>query len=458
MAKKKIIKKIAFHIIKLTSAILSITALLILCVLFSPWKIWITHQAEDALSAQGIENPKLTIKAITPNTIIVKDITIGTDRPISLSDLEIGYDFQSLWTGRLNSLSLKGLDLSVSQSDHGWQVQGFSMPTAQNPNAASNPNIPMSRAQMAALPFNALTIEDSHFSIFNNDMKINAPFSAFLGHDISFTSDQIEIQYGSLELSASNASLEMNLNDSDTEWIGTWSVADISSSSMTSIAAKGELALDTNGINISGDLKTKDKSGMIAKFALNYEFANPEKMMLTINSASMPWGGGIISVKNITVPVFGTKAITMPVQTKNVSINDVMSMMTGEYVRATGTISGMIPVIIGRDGVISVDNGSLKANEQGQLSMPPELIPGQGEQIELTRQILKDFQYNILDINIEKINANKISVLLAIKGNNPDMYNGREVHLNVRLSGDLLEIIRSNAMLILQPETLIKQK
>lgn len=458
MAKKNITKKIVFSLIKLTSFTLSVVALLVLCVLFSPWKTWVAHQAEDALRAQGLENPQLTIKAITANTIIINDITIGTDRPIRLSDLEIDYDLKSLWQGRLNSLNLKGLNLSINQSEQGWQIQGFAMPATSNPNDTSNPNIPMSRAQMDALPFNALTIDESYFSIANNDMQVSAPFSASLGRNVSFASDHLNIEYGSLRFNISNTALSMHLNDNDTGWVGNWTVRDISSPSTPSITASGTFTLDANGIKILADLKAKDENGITAKLTIDYAFTAPKKMMLTINSASMPWGGGTISVKNITVPVFETKAIIMPVQTKNVSIDDLMQMMTGEYVRATGTISGTIPVIIGRDGTISLGNGGLKANNHGQLSMPPELIPGQGEQIEMTRKILKDFQYNILDISIKKINANKISVLLAIKGNNPDMYNGREVNLNIRLSGDLLEIIRSNAMLILQPETLMKQK
>ena len=458
MMKKNLINKIVVNTLKITSFTLSMAALLILCFLISPWKSWVSRQAEKALSEQGFENPKLTIKAVTPDTIILKDITIGTDRPIRLTNLAIGYDINSLLDGSLNNLNLGGLDLFLTKGELGWHVPGFSMSVSKNPNDTGSQNIPMTKAEMELLPFDVVTIRDSNLTISDGDMHIEAPFSASIGHNVSMTSDMIDIEYGEMQVSASNVSLSAHLNDNSTGWSGMWSVADISSSAMTSMSASGTLKLDAIGVKFSGELKAKDESGITAKFTISNNFASPDKVLLTLNSAIMPWAGGLISVKNIDVPVFGTKPITMPIYTQNVSIDDVMRVITGEYVSATGTISGTIPVTIRRDGIISIGDGHLKGNDQGKLSMPPDLIPGQGEQIKMTREILENFQYKFLDINTEKINDNKISVLLAIKGNNPDMYNGREVHLNVRLSGDLLDIIRSNVMLILQPEKFMNKK
>ena len=90
--------------------------------------------------------------------------------------------------------------------------------------------------------------------------------------------------------------------------------------------------------------------------------------------------------------------------------------------------------------------------------MPPDVIPGGGQQIEMTRNILKNFNYNQLQVDISEEGADRIAILLALKGSNPKVQNGRAVHLNVRLGGDVLEFIRSNVIMITQPETLFRQE
>ena len=90
--------------------------------------------------------------------------------------------------------------------------------------------------------------------------------------------------------------------------------------------------------------------------------------------------------------------------------------------------------------------------------MPPDVIPGGGQQIEMTRNILKNFNYNQLQVDISEEGADRIAILLALKGSNPNVQNGRAVHLNVRLGGDVLEFIRSNVIMITQSQSLFRQE
>ena len=71
---------------------------------------------------------------------------------------------------------------------------------------------------------------------------------------------------------------------------------------------------------------------------------------------------------------------------------------------------------------------------------------------------MKNFNYNQLQVDISEEGAGEIVILLALKGSNPNVQNGRAVHLNVRLGGDVLEFIRSNVIMITQPETLFRQE
>ena len=202
-----------------------------------------------------------------------------------------------------------------------------------------------------------------------------------------------------------------------------------------------------------------DKTNQInISFVFEYPFAEPEAATMKIIKATIPWGNGLISTSNAIVSILAKGKITLPVYINKVSVDEVMKIMTGEYVKATGTISGQVPVIIDRRGNVSLGKGSLKADQDGSLSMPPDVIPGGGQQIEMTRNILKNFNYNQLQVDISEEGADRIAILLALKGSNPKVQNGRAVHLNVRLGGDVLEFIRSNVIMITQPETLFRQE
>ena len=76
----------------------------------------------------------------------------------------------------------------------------------------------------------------------------------------------------------------------------------------------------------------------------------------------------------------------------------------------------------------------------------------------MTRNILKNFNYNQLQVDISEEGADRIAILLALKGSNPNVQNGRAVHLNVRLGGDVLEFIRSNVIMITQSQSLFRQE
>jgi len=135
----------------------------------------------------------------------------------------------------------------------------------------------------------------------------------------------------------------------------------------------------------------------------------------------------------------------------------LMQTLTGSRVSATGTMSGNIPVIIRPDGSYTLGKGQLKADSNGSMSMPSEIIPGDTEQMDLVREILGNLHYSVLSASVYTSGKQGVVVRLALEGNNPDVYGGRAVKLNVNLTGDILDFIQQNAMLLTKPEQLLKQ-
>ena len=134
-----------------------------------------------------------------------------------------------------------------------------------------------------------------------------------------------------------------------------------------------------------------------------------------------------------------------------------MQILTRERVSATGSVSGDLPLIIERNGNFSFGKGKLQADSPGTITLPPDAIPGDNAQIAMTRDILKNFHYKILSLSISSGMDGKTPILITLEGNNPDMYNGKPVKINVRLSGDVLNLIRQNVLFLTDPKSILKQ-
>jgi hypothetical protein len=216
------------------------------------------------------------------------------------------------------------------------------------------------------------------------------------------------------------------------------------------------MSIDERGITGTGALTDATK-GYTASFHAGYNLVDSAKSQLTVDQVIIPFQSGVISAAKIAVPLNGDKPITVNTKVQKVSIDALLQKLTGERVSATGTVSGSVPIIVKRDGSFMVGKGSLQADGEGQIQMPGDVIPGDNQQVALVRQILEDLHYKVLTAAVETNGDKGITVHLSLEGNNPDVYGGRPVKLNVNLTGDLLDFIRQNAMLITNPEKLLEQ-
>ena len=448
-------KSIGTKFIKFLLFVSYTLGIVLIILVLSPWKSWTGGYLEQTLSQQGLDNPKLTIDQITSTTLSLRDISAG-GHALNIKNLEAYFTPEMLQAGRVRDVLLDGLHLSAVQTDEGWQIDGLNFKPSQGD--AKGAAIPLNREALDQLPFETVIVTNSHADISGAGWSMGVPFSVTMHKDIEAAAQNINFKYGKTSVDIGDFSLSAALNGDDHGWSGTWSIKNLSVPAVTIMDAQGVFSFNGEVLSITGDAKATDVSKAKGSFAFKYDFDAPEKAALTLRKVSMPWGGGTILSNTINIPVFSKGKVRLPVYISKVSVNELMKVMTGEYVRATGTLSGSLPVIVARDGTVSLGSGELKTNQKGRLSMPPDVIPGQGKEIDMTRDILRNFQYEDLKVGVTQEGADNISVLLALKGNNPDMYNGRAVHLNVRLGGDVLDFIRSNVMMMTQPETLFTQE
>lgn len=241
-------------------------------------------------------------------------------------------------------------------------------------------------------------------------------------------------------------------------WQGTWQTGAIevkgAALPVPPLTGKGSLSWQNPHAALSGTLASADNAYRAA-FALDY----PDRAgaILRIGEAAAPWNGGVVSLTDAAMPLNGEAPIILPLRLQRVSLGALMQAATGSRAAATGAVSGTLPLRVGRDGALAFQHGALKADEAGTITLQPDAIPGDNAQVALVREVLQNFHYSEFSMGVDSGKDNKLSMLLSLQGNNPDVYNGRQINLNVHLTGDVIEMLQQSVASFDDPKQLLKQ-
>jgi hypothetical protein len=236
-------------------------------------------------------------------------------------------------------------------------------------------------------------------------------------------------------------------DEHDEKFIGEWEIKQINISDaplpIAPLSGKGKLELAAGILHVTGDISSKDAITK-ASFTLNYSITetqatndNNHTAILTVKNFTLPWSEGTLSAQDIAMPLHAKTPINIPLKVKSVSLNSLLALATNNRGSATGLVSGTLPLTIERDGKFILKKGALQAEKNGKIMLSPDMIPSTAPQVAMLREVLANFNYELLNIKITSANNKQISLSLSVQGNNPDLYNGRAIKLNVNLTGDL---------------------
>lgn len=271
-------------------------------------------------------------------------------------------------------------------------------------------------------------------------------------------------------LEAERASVEGSGNLLTKTGGGQWHISGIhikaGETALPVLVGEGPLTLDSNHLTAEGEFKSAD-GNVRASFNLNLSFRAPEKSQLKLITATMPWNKGRLSTRNVVILLNDKKDITLELLVEHVPVGALMQMLTGAETPATGVVSGTIPLTIKADGSLDFGASRLETKGPGIITLKPETIPGDNEQIMLVRDIMKNLHYTVLSIALQPgtqinqktgVKKRALAVLLTLEGNNPDVAGGRPVKLNVQLNGDVLNLIQQSLLSLVDPSLFLKQE
>jgi hypothetical protein len=268
----------------------------------------------------------------------------------------------------------------------------------------------------------------------------------------------LAFKQGDVTITIDGLDAQIDAGSPGTGMHGAWTLRNIAISGLPVplpvMQGNGQFSLD-EVLSLKGKIQSADAKHS-AMFGLDYPVRGAGVPTLTLANAQLPWSGGVIRLGQVVAEINSREPLVIPVLVEQVSLAALLQQAVGEGASATGVVSGQIPLTIGRDGAIMLQNGSLKTSHKGLLSLPPSVIPGDHPQVDVVREILKQFHYDDISLTMRSDNPKKLSMLLSLKGSNPDVYNGRQVNLNVNLTGDLLDLIRQGMVTIVDPKQLLK--
>ncbi len=304
-----------------------------------------------------------------------------------------------------------------------------------------------------SIGFSKITIKDIALGELKlPDLAVGySPLELVSGNFRDLHTSNISFRKDNLEITLKNVEASLAPDDKNEKFVGDWKIAEIlvagAPISVPPLAGKGKLELEAGTLLASGDIASSDAKTSVS-FALSYPTDDADAAILTIKQAKMPWSEGEISVSKIALPLYAKTPIALNLVVKSVSLNSLLAAATSNKASGTGLVSGTIPIIISRDGTFTLKKGELRAENAGTIKLAPEVIPSDAAQVSLLREVLQDFHYSQFSMGVESDDNKQLLMSLSLDGNNPAVYNGRVVKLNIRLSGDVIELVKQSMEII----------
>ncbi len=427
---------------------------------FAPWKAWLETRLVKMLESQGLQSVHLTLDHVGLTGLTIKDMTIGDNPPVTLSNFALDYSLSDLLNGQALGLSVSGLSFDMHKTGNAWIVGGFALQSAETGQAKPF-YLPVSESFFG---FNRAEMKDSVLRFSAEQWNVQIPLNAAWANDpeprISARSLGPSYKYAAINLLADEISLEASLDANQKQWNGTWTARNIKVSGLDTevplLRGQGAMMAHANRIELEGRVEDSTQA-YNAVFRLDYPLDAPDKATLKITETRVPWHGGAVKAQEIHVSLGSAAPQRIAMQLERISAAALMKQLTGEQASATGTLSGALPITIGTNGDISIHAGTLKADDPGTIALSPEAIPGDNAQITLLRDVLKNFYYSMLSIDVDSEKDGKIAVTMSLEGKNPDMHEGRPVKINVRLTGDVLSFVQQNMLSLTNPKKFLEQ-
>ncbi len=247
------------------------------------------------------------------------------------------------------------------------------------------------------------------------------------------------------------------------------------------IAAKGPVLIDKNGVTSQIALTLKNLSGKLGPIALRnlnavVEIDKPwplttaadQVVSIELADVGLPLTNGLVrfkiddgetlSLKQSQLEMMSGKVTLDPVTLKlgapaqqillnvdKIALGRLFELFAIAGLTGDGVLSGKIPVTLFPAG-LAIDHAKLTAGGPGTLkynqNQAPAALANAGDSVKMALSALSDFHYDKLEIDLDRKATGDTELGLHIAGRNPSFYNGYPVEFNLSVAGRLDEALR----------------
>lgn len=433
-----------------------------LALLVLPWRSALEGQLKHMLVEAGVQHVDFSLTGFNLHGLVLENINIGQSAPLSIHKLTAAYNLSQK---QLSTVTLDGLILEAKQESGTWTIAGLKSLPTQNASISAPLALPTTTADIKNIPLAQLAVTNSKIHIATTAFDALVPFRFGWQRDmapqLTYHGTGLRLQQQAFSVMTGDADLALTLDSAQQQWQGPWQVKDIALSGLDQpiplLNAAGTVLVSDHRLEVNGTFKSDDGTYRVdVAYTLPLSTQAAPAPSLIIRNLALPWNGGTIAMTDMAIPLQNKQPINVTLRLQDIPIDILLQQLTGKQASATGVVTGTLPLSILPDGTVAIKAGVLKALQPGKISLSPEAIPGDNDQIALLRDVLKNLHYNLLALDVDSDPQKKLGVTLRLEGMNPDVYGGKPVKLNVHLSGDVLDLIKTN-LLLFNPLNLIKQ-
>ena len=124
-------------------------------------------------------------------------------------------------------------------------------------------------------------------------------------------------------------------------------------------------------------------------------------------------------------------------------LDQLLELAGYDAVKGTGTISGLLPLDVNKAG-ITMERGMLAAKAPGGVfSYTTEVAAGTNIAMVQVIDALKNYHYSVFQLEADYLDNGDLELAMVLRGNNPDLQQGRPIHLNLNVTDNIPTLLKS---------------
>lgn len=193
---------------------------------------------------------------------------------------------------------------------------------------------------------------------------------------------------------------------------------------------------------LSARIATLDPGLPLTDIRWNYSFDSAAQN-ITIKDLAINTLGGEITMADFSYDIQNPDSKLIVVLT-NLDLQAIVDLAQYPGIRVEGLISGYLPLTL-KGNTLTVERGLVGALQPGgtiRYASGSPMNTGNAS-LDLVNQALANYHYQIMNTYVYYNDDGDLRLEVQLLGNNPDMYNGQVVNLNVNIDDNIPTLLRS---------------